>query len=89
MKDKKLTDMNIADLEKELGELKTELFKLKFTLATNGLDNPLKVREVRRQIARVKTELRARELKASDVKEEVKAEKEEKPAKKVAKKEAK
>jgi len=89
MKDKKLTDMNIADLEKELGELKSELFKLKFSLATNGLDNPLKVREVRRQIARVKTELRARELKASDVKEEVKAEKEEKPAKKVAKKEAK
>ena len=89
MKDKKLTDMNIADLEKELGELKSELFKLKFSLATNGLDNPLKVREVRRQIARVKTELRARELKASDVKEEVKAEKEEKTAKKVAKKEAK
>ena len=36
MKDKKLTDMNIADLEKELGELKSELFKLKFSLATNG-----------------------------------------------------
>ena len=63
MKEKKLADMNLADLEKELSELKSELFKLKFSLATNGLDNPLKVREVRRQIARVKTELRARELK--------------------------
>ncbi len=63
MKDKKLAEMNIADLEKELGELKSELFKLKFSLATNGLDNPLKVREVRRQIARVKTEIRAKELK--------------------------
>ena len=63
MKDKKLAEMNVQDLEKELGELKSELFKLKFSLATNGLDNPLKVREVRRQIARVKTELRARELK--------------------------
>ena len=62
MKDKKLAEMNIADLEKELGELKSELFKLKFSLATNGLDNPLKVREVRRQIARVKTEIRKREL---------------------------
>mgnify|MGYP002524098022 CR=1 FL=1 len=66
MKEKKLADMNLADLEKELGELKSELFKLKFSLATNGLDNPLKVREVRRQIARVKTELRARELKADN-----------------------
>ena len=66
MKEKKLADMNLADLEKELSELKSELFKLKFSLATNGLDNPLKVREVRRQIARVKTELRARELKADN-----------------------
>ena len=80
MKEKKLADMNLADLEKELGELKSELFKLKFSLATNGLDNPLKVREVRRQIARVKTELRAREL--NPVKEEVKEVKAEKTTKK-------
>ena len=50
------------ELEKELVELKSELFKLRFSLATNGLDNPLKVKEVRRDIARVKTELRQREL---------------------------
>ena len=54
--------MTSPELEKELGELKTELFKLKFSLATNGLDNPLKVREVRKDIARIKTELRQREL---------------------------
>jgi large subunit ribosomal protein L29 len=55
--------MTSPELEKELSELKSELFKLRFSLATNGLDNPLKVREVRRNIARVKTILRDREIK--------------------------
>ena len=63
MKKLKLDEMSVKDLEKELSELKTELFKLKFSLATNGLDNPLKVKEVRKDIARVKTELRQREIK--------------------------
>ena len=62
MKKLKLNEMSVKDLEKELSELKTELFKLKFSLATNGLDNPLKVREVRRNIARVQTEIRKRNL---------------------------
>jgi large subunit ribosomal protein L29 len=62
MKNTKIKEMTSPELEKELGELKTELFKLKFSLATNGLDNPLKIREVRRNIARIKTELRQREL---------------------------
>ena len=63
MKNTKYTDMTSPDLEKELSELKTELFKLRFSLATNGLDNPLKVKEVRKEIARIKTVLRERELK--------------------------
>ena len=62
MKKLKLDEMSVKDLEKELSELKTELFKLKFSLATNGLDNPLKVREVIRNIARVQTEIRKRSL---------------------------
>ena len=62
MKNNKIKEMSSQDLEKEINELKTELFKLRFTLTTNGLDNPLKIREVRRQIARAKTELRQREL---------------------------
>ena len=62
MKNTKIKEMNSPELEKELSELKTELFKLKFSIATNGLDNPLKVREVKRNIARIKTELRQREL---------------------------
>ena len=64
MKINKIREMSSPDLEKELGDLKTELFKLKFSLATNGLDNPMKIKEVRKNIARVKTELRERELKA-------------------------
>ncbi len=63
MKNNKLKEMSSQDLEKELSELKTELFKLRFSLATNGLDNPLKVKEVRKEIARIKTVLRERELK--------------------------
>ena len=62
MKNNNIKEMSSQDLEKEISELKTELFKLRFSLATNGLDNPLKIREVRRQIARVKTELRQRQL---------------------------
>lgn len=62
MKINKIKEMSSSDLEKELGELKTELFKLRFSSKTNGLDNPMKIREVRRDIARVKTELRQREL---------------------------
>ena len=61
MKNKKLNEMSSPELEKELSELKSELFKLRFSLATNGLDNPMRIREVRREIARVKTILRQKE----------------------------
>ena len=44
-------------------ELKTELFKLKFSLATNGLDNPMKIKEVKKDIAKINTVLKERELK--------------------------
>ena len=62
MKMNKIKEMSSPDLEKELGELKTELFKLRFSLATNGLDNPMKIKEVKKDIARINTELRQREL---------------------------
>ena len=63
MKINKIREMSSEELEKELGELKTELFKLRFSLATNGLDNPLKIKEVKKDIAKIKTILRERELK--------------------------
>ena len=62
MKISKIREMSSPDLEKELGELKTELFKLRFSLATNGLDNPMKIKEVKKDIARVNTILKQREM---------------------------
>ena len=65
MKINKIREMSSPDLEKELGELKTELFKLKFSLATNGLDNPLKIKEVRKDIAKINTVLTERKIEES------------------------
>ena len=62
MKINKIREMSSPDLEKELGELKTELFKLKFSLATNGLDNPMKIRDVKKDIARINTVLTERKI---------------------------
>ena len=62
MKIDKIKEMSSPELEKELSELKTELFKLRFSLATNGLENPMKIKEVRKDIARINTILRQREL---------------------------
>lgn len=65
MKMNKIKEMSSPDLEKELGELKSELFKLRFSLATNGLDNPMKIKDVKKDIARIKTVLTQRELEES------------------------
>ncbi|MBO5179682.1 MAG: 50S ribosomal protein L29 [Clostridia bacterium] len=51
-----------SDLNKEIVELKQELFKLRFQLATNGLDNPMKIKNIKKDIAKIKTVIRAREL---------------------------
>ena len=48
MKINKIREMSSPELEKELVELKSELFKLRFSLATNGLDNPMKIKEVKK-----------------------------------------
>ena len=66
MKINKINEMSSPELEKELSELKTELFKLRFSLATNGLDNPMKIKEVKKDIARINTVLRQRELEKSE-----------------------
>ncbi len=62
MKINKIREMSSPELEKELSELRTELFKLRFSLATNGLDNPMKVKEVRKDIAKINTVLTERKL---------------------------
>ena len=63
---KRLNDMSSPDLEKEITELKSELFKLRFNGATGGSENKIKIREVRKNIARAKTILRKRELEKSE-----------------------
>ena len=62
MKINKIREMSSEELEKELSELKSELFKLKFSLATNGLDNPMKIKAVKKDIARVNTILTERRI---------------------------
>ena len=62
MKANEIRKMTSSDLEKELVELKSELFKLRFQLATNGLDNPMKIKNTKKDIAKIKTILREREL---------------------------
>ena len=62
MKINKIREMSSPELEKELGELKTELFKLRFSLATNGLENPMKIKEIKKDIAKINTVLTERSL---------------------------
>lgn len=57
-----LQDFSDADLKSELEATEVQFQKLKFDHAVKGLDNPLTIREVRRDIARLQTEIRRREL---------------------------
>ena len=63
MKADKLRDMTNQELGTKLMELKGELFNLRFQLATGQLENPMRVKSVRKDIARVQTILREKELK--------------------------
>jgi large subunit ribosomal protein L29 len=62
MKVKEVRQLTEVELNSKLTELKSELFNLRFQLATGQLDNPLRIKTVRKDIARVKTIVREREL---------------------------
>lgn len=62
MKTNDIRQMSSEELNKKSLELKNELFNLRFRLATGQLDNPSSIKNVKRDIARVKTILRQREL---------------------------
>ena len=66
MKINEIIDMTNEELDQKLADLKAELFSLRFQHATNQLDNPRVITEVKRTIARVKTILRERELNQND-----------------------
>lgn len=60
MKAKEIRDLDNRELDKRLRSLKEELFNLRFQHATGQLENPIRLREVKRSIARVKTILHER-----------------------------
>ena len=62
MKANEIRSMSVSELESKLGDLKKDLFMLRMQHATNHLDNPVKISAVRRDIARVKTVIREKEL---------------------------
>ncbi|MDX1478534.1 MAG: 50S ribosomal protein L29 [Saprospiraceae bacterium] len=64
-----LKEMSDADLQSELKETSAQYQRLKFDHAIKGLDNPIGLREVRRDIARLKTEIRSRQIAQLDEKQ--------------------
>ena len=64
MKASELRDKTPQDLQTQLTDLKTELFRLRFQLATGQLENPMRIKEVKKSIAQIKTILREDELRA-------------------------
>jgi large subunit ribosomal protein L29 len=61
-KTSEIKDLPVNELQEHLEDARTELFNLRFQLATGQLDNYRRVRQLRREVARFKTVLREREL---------------------------
>jgi large subunit ribosomal protein L29 len=55
VKPEELREMSVGDLESKLGELTEERFRLRFRSATESIENPMRFRAIRRDIARIKT----------------------------------
>ena len=64
MKASEIREMTVEELQTKLTELKEELFNLRFQLAVNQLDNPMRIKAVKKDIARIKTVIREQELKS-------------------------
>ncbi len=65
MNAKEIRENTLPELNKKLAELKDELFHLRFQLAINQLENPMRITAVKKDIARVKTIIREKEIKDS------------------------
>ena len=66
MKASEIRELSQEDIAKKIKELKEELFNLRFQHAINQLDNPIRLKHVRKDIARSLTILRERELRANN-----------------------
>ena len=64
MKPSEVKELTTEDLKAKLAENRTELFNLRFQMATSQLDNTARVALVKKDIARILTEMRAREINA-------------------------
>ena len=62
MKISEIRNLSVEDLKNKLKDLKSELFNLRFQLAVNQLENPMRIKAVRKDIARVQTVIREKEL---------------------------
>jgi large subunit ribosomal protein L29 len=62
---KEIREKNLSELNEQLGKLKEELFNLRFQLAINQLENPMRIVAVKKDIARIKTVIRENEIKNS------------------------
>lgn len=65
MKVKDVRDLNETELNQKISVLKEELFNLRFQLATGQLENPMRIKEVKKSIARIKTIQREQEIKVN------------------------
>jgi large subunit ribosomal protein L29 len=61
MKSNEIRDLSVEDLKAKIEELTTERFNLRFRSATESIENPMRFRSIRRDIARLQTILRERE----------------------------
>mgnify|MGYP000485632966 FL=1 len=66
MKASEIRELTADELNSKLADLKAELFNLRFQLAINQLDNPMRISAVKKDIARVKTVIRENELSAEN-----------------------
>ena len=64
MKSSEIRELSPAELNAKLSDLKTDLFNLRFQHAVNQLDNPMRLKVVKKDIARLKTIIRENERKA-------------------------
>ncbi len=65
MKAKEIRNNTLPELNEQLAKLKEELFNLRFQLAINQLENPMRITAVKKDIARIKTIIRENEIKDS------------------------
>ena len=64
MQAKELKSLTSEELMNKLNDFKSELFNLRFQLATGQLENPMRIREVKKSIAQIKTIIREEEIRA-------------------------